>query len=95
MAAAREALDVAGTALNEVIALIKAQQVLPISSVEEVKLVSRFMPRFADRGALRKVVIRGSGNTYIREDASKKIRKALFAYWFLPCEQLFDLPRMR
>ncbi|KAI6697589.1 hypothetical protein NL676_017708 [Syzygium grande] len=31
MAAAREALDVAGTALNEVIALIKAQQVLPIA----------------------------------------------------------------
>lgn len=94
MAAASEAVEAARNTVDEAIALIKAQQVLPVSSVEEVKLLSRFMPRFADRGALRRVVIRGSGNAYIREEASQKIHKALLAYGFLPCEQLFDLPRV-
>ncbi|KAI6697564.1 hypothetical protein NL676_017683 [Syzygium grande] len=76
MAAVREAHDTARTALDEVIELVKAQQVLIISSVEEVKFFSRSLLMFTERGALRRVVIKGSGNTRLSEATNRRISKA-------------------
>ncbi|KAI6697562.1 hypothetical protein NL676_017681 [Syzygium grande] len=80
------------TALDEVIELVKAQQVLIISSMEEVKFFSRSLPMFTKHGALRRVVIKGSSNTRLSEATNRRIRKALLAYGFKARDRMFDLP---
>ncbi|KAI6697561.1 hypothetical protein NL676_017680 [Syzygium grande] len=92
MAAVKEAHDMAKTSLDEVIELVKAQQVLIISLVEEVKFFSRSLLMFIERGAFRRVVIKGSGNTHLSEATNRRIHKALLAYGFKARDRMFDIP---